>query len=436
MRPSAHRWLIVAALFTVTYAVSTPLAAYGVFLPVLADTFAWSRGSLATALSINLLVGGLATLPIGALAGRYGPRVVLVLTAPLTGAGFALVSTIAARWQLYLFVGVLGGIGMSSFYLLGTSTVAHWFHERRGLAIALVLVGFNLGYMTGGPVAAWLIATVGWRAAYALLGGCSGALAVVVPLTVRLPSAAEGAALRAAAHREAPGSAGRVIALHPVAELGVTFSDALLDPRQWYLNMSWLLLGALTLMVSVHIVPFARDRGIDLAGASLALTAYGVGSVTGRIAGGAACDRFGAAPTIRVAYTVEALGLLALWWLPSRGALLGCLAAFGMGFAASDTIVVKAVPDVFGVGAMRVMMSVLSLGWRLGAALGPAVAGFLYDVTGSYAIPFGASPLVVLASWALFARATSSRYRQRWPGHSHTGSRRVDAAAPVLDGDD
>ena len=43
MRPAPRRWLIVAALFTVTYGVLTPLAAYGVFLPVFAETFAWSR---------------------------------------------------------------------------------------------------------------------------------------------------------------------------------------------------------------------------------------------------------------------------------------------------------------------------------------------------------------------------------------------------------
>ena len=46
MRPSARRWLIVLALFVVTYGISTPLAAYGVFLPVLAETYGWSRPEL------------------------------------------------------------------------------------------------------------------------------------------------------------------------------------------------------------------------------------------------------------------------------------------------------------------------------------------------------------------------------------------------------
>src|SRR5437667_5086924 len=46
VRPPARRWLIVAALFMVTFGIATPLAAYGVFLPVLAESFAWSRRHL------------------------------------------------------------------------------------------------------------------------------------------------------------------------------------------------------------------------------------------------------------------------------------------------------------------------------------------------------------------------------------------------------
>ena len=71
-------------------------------LPVLSEALGWSRGAVSIALSINLLVGGLAGFGIGALADRYGPRVMLVLTVILAGAAFALVSLVDALWQLYL----------------------------------------------------------------------------------------------------------------------------------------------------------------------------------------------------------------------------------------------------------------------------------------------------------------------------------------------
>jgi MFS family permease len=412
MRPPVRRRLTVAALFVVTCGISIPLAAYGVFLPVLAEAFGWSRGAISTALSINLVLGGLAGLGIGALADRHGPRVLLAPTVALAGAAFALVSTVGALWQLYLFVGVLGGVGMSSFYLLSATTVARWFDERRGLALALVLVGFNLGYILGGPLAAWLIGKVGWRVAYAVLGGGCGMITLLAALFVRLPRPSEAAALHVLSGRPSGQPSGQMDAAEVPHRGGVTLRDALADPRQWCLNVAWLLLGGLAFMITVHIVPFARDQGVSLAGASLALTAYGIGSVVGRVAAGAMSDRIGTVTTMRIAYAVQALALLALLWLPSRETLFGSLAAFGAGFAAADTMIAKVIPDVFGVRAIGAIMGVLTLGWRSGAALGPAAAGFLYDLSGSYAVPFGAAPGVVLVSWALFAVATSRRARR------------------------
>ena len=396
MRPTARRWWIVAALFTVTFGVSTPLAAFGVFLPVFAETFGWSRGAISTALSVNLLLGGVAGLVIGTLADRSGPRVTLVSTVLLAGIAFSLASTVTALWQLYLLVGVLGGVGMSSFYLLSTTTVTRWFSERRGFALALVLVGFNLAYITAGPLAAWLIAKVGWRAAYALLAGTCGLVTMVAALTVRLPRAGEA---------PSPGAAAISASTGP----NVTLADALVDPRQWYLNISWLLLGALTLMISVHIVSFARDQGISLAQASLALTAYGAGAVGGRIGSGIVSDRIGTFTTIRLSYVLQLLGLATLLWLSSLEALLLSLLLLGIGFASADTMLAKAVPEVFGTRALGAILGVLNLGWRFGAALGPVSAGFLYDVTGAYTIPFGAAPVVVLVSWGLFALGSSGR---------------------------
>ena len=163
----------------------------------------------------------------------------------------------------------------------------------------------------------------------------------------------------------------------------------------------------------VHAVPFARDRGVSLADASLALTAYGIGSVAGRLTAGFVSDRLGTRATIGTAYVIEIVALVTLLWFPSRAALLGSLVLFGAGFAASDTMVAKVIPEVFGVRAIGAIMGILTLGWRLGAAIGPAAAGFLYDLTGAYTIPFGAAPIAVALSWVLFSLSTTRSRRVR-----------------------
>ncbi len=187
MRLNQQRWLVVAALFTITFGVANPFAAFGVFLPVLAEEFGWSRGAISVALSINFLLGGLAGFLVGTVADRYGPRAILLVTVVLAGTGVALASTVRALWQFYLVIGVMGGIGMSAFYVLSTSTVARWFDRRRGLAIGIVLTGFNLGFVTGGLAAAWLIAHVGWRAAYVVLGAGCSVVGILAALLVRDP---------------------------------------------------------------------------------------------------------------------------------------------------------------------------------------------------------------------------------------------------------
>lgn len=388
----SRRWSIVLALFVVTFGLSMPLAAYGVFLPVIAETFGWSRGATATALSFNLVIGGVAGFFVGRLADRHGPRAMLMVTVAFAGIGFGLVSSVTALWQLYVLVGVLGGTGMSSFYLLSASTVAHWFHDRRGLALALVLAGFNLGYMAAGPLAAWLIDQLGWRPAYAVIGFGCAIVSLLAATTVRLPRAAERVTAR-------PVGA-------TTSAAGITLAQALRDPRFWSLNVSWLLLGGVIFTFSVHAVPFARDQGVSLAIASLALTAYGIGSVLGRVASGLLSDRVGARATIRAAYVVELLALVVLATAPTPNVLLIVMTLFGVGAAGSDNTLVKVIPDLVGLRAIGAIMGVLTLGWRMGAALGPAAAGFLYDLTGSYAVPFGATPVAVAVSWVLFRLST------------------------------
>ena len=389
--PRAEAWRVVAALFVVTACLSTAVSSFGVFLPVLTETFGWSRGAVSSALAINLFTGGLAAFPVGSIADRRGPRGVLAATVLIGATGFALTAGLTHLWHLYAAYGLLVGIGMSSIYVLSTTTVSRWFAERRGLALSIVLSGFNLGWLLGGPFTALLVRHVGWRGAYLGLAVLIAGVAGPATLGVRYPARPREA--------RAPGEPG-------AAPVGAVLRRALADPRFWCLEGAWFVFGLVLMTISVHSVPYARDAGLSLDRAALALSAFGVGAGVGRLVAGAAADRFGARVTMRACVVVQGMALAILILGPPLWALLPVLVAFGVGAAGGDNSFVKVVPDVFGLGALASIMSVLGVGWRSGAALGPAAAGFLYDATRSYTIPFCVALVLLGVGAALFASGT------------------------------
>jgi MFS transporter, OFA family, oxalate/formate antiporter len=385
----APRWRVVVALFIVTSCIATAVSTFAVFLPVLSDTFGWSRGAVSVVLSISLMLGGVAAFPVGRIADRRGPSAVLATTVGIGAIGFVCSARIDALWHLYLSYGVLVGIGMSSIYVLTAATVARWFDARRGIALAIVLSGFNLGWLTGGPLAAYLIERWGWRTAYAALGVLVAVVGVPASLGVGYPRAAPP----------------RVVPSAPEAARRAAFGDT----RLWCFVTAWCFLGLVFMMVTVHSVSYAHDRGLPLEQASLALSAFGVGAVSGRLLAGAAADRFGAAPTMRVCLLIQlvALGALLLG-LPTWTVILTLL-LFGLGASGADNAFVKAVSDVFGLAALATIMSVVGLGWRSGAGIGLALAGFVHDVTGSYTPSFAFAVLALAVSWTLFRLGTAPR---------------------------
>jgi MFS family permease len=388
---------VVLALFCVVTAISMAVSAFGVFLPVLNAAFGWTRGAISVALSINLALGGAAAFGVASVADRRGPRGVLALTVVIGAAGLLLTSRIDALWHFYVTYGVMVGIGFSSVYVLTAATVARWFAERRGLAFAVVLSGFNLGWVIGGPVAAVLIARMGWRAAYVVLGLVVSGIGVPACLRVRYPQPIDVTRGDAVSARGTTSSTVRA-----------SLRSALSDRRLWLLASGWFSTGLVFMMVTAHCVPFARDRGLPLERASLLLTAYGIGSAAGRLSSGLIADRFGATATMYLCVAIQALALCVLVGAPPAWALLPVLVVFGVGASGADNAVVKIVPEVFGLPALASVMSVLSLGWRFGAALGPAGAGFLYDLTQSYTVPFSAG-LGILAISVLLLRLVTVR---------------------------
>jgi len=375
------------------FGVWIPHAGFGVFLPVLAREFGWSRGAISVAASLNSFIGGAIGFLVGAANDRYGPRPILALGALLAGLGYLFASAVNALWHFYLLLGGLLGIAMAGMYFVPAATVSRWFVERRGLALGIVQGGVNLPFVVGGPLIAFLIGRFGWRTAYLLLAGLVWAVAVPASLFTRRPAGDGSPAARAT-----PSS-------------GVTLREALLDRRLWLLSGTLSLQGFTYMMVVVHIVPYVKDRGVTLEAASLSLTIFGFSQIGGGLLFGAVADRLGTRRTFWFCLGVELLALTGVVAGPSLPILYFLIMCLGLGTVGADTSLLKSVSEVFGVRAIGAILGAMNLGWRLGAGLGPAAAGFIYDATGSYSVAFGIASAGLLMSLTLFTLSTSPRRR-------------------------
>jgi len=85
-----------------------------------------------------------------------------------------------AIWQLYVFYFALGIVSGGAGAMPYTDVVSHWFDRHRGLALSVMMLVMGLGAIAIPSVAQRLVATLGWRAAYAVFG----LLIVLIPLPV------------------------------------------------------------------------------------------------------------------------------------------------------------------------------------------------------------------------------------------------------------
>jgi MFS family permease len=103
--------------------------------------------------SLYVLVYTVMGVITGPATDRLGPRVVVLAGAGLLGLGYFLLATARAEWQLFLFLGLVAGLGMSAVFIPLNATVVRWFSRRRGLALAISGTGVNTALIFG-PLAA------------------------------------------------------------------------------------------------------------------------------------------------------------------------------------------------------------------------------------------------------------------------------------------
>jgi MFS family permease len=398
-------WIVLGAV-TICLLASTGLrGTFAVYIKPIETEMGWSRAALSMAAAISLLLLG-ATGPFaGRLADRWGPRRVIVLALALLGLGGIGMAFAHTLWQLYLAAGVVMAVGAGGAALsTGSAVVARWFQTHRGMAIGFAAGGMSAGQLILLPLASWLVLAHGWRASILWLG--VGLLVLVLPLAAWLvrntpeerglrPYGAVGVALTAA-QVKAEQQAGRV-----------SISEAAQTLPFWLLVSTFFVCGYTSVgMIGTHFIPHALEHNFTPMQASAALGVMGAMNIVGTVGSGWLCDRVGRRWPLAIFYFVRGLSLIFLLYVWNVPSLHFWAALFGLNYISTVPPTTTLTANIYGRFSVGELSGWIFFAHQVGAAIAAALAGWVYEWTGSYAPAFVSAALMgfLAAGMALMIR--------------------------------
>lgn len=371
---------IVASGFCIQALGIGTFVAFGVFFkPLLAD-FGWSRATLSGAQSMALFIAGCLGILVGRLNDRFGPRVVVTVAGFFFGLGLILMSGLNSVWQLYLFYGLVVGIGLSSIDIVPLSTIARWFIRRRGVMTGIAKVGTGTGQFAIPLVASMLIVAYGWRNSYLIIGAVAMVLLIAVGQLLRRDPARQG--LLPDGNRESQATSSKP------AETGLYLHEALRTRQFWTICLAYCASMFCLLIIMVHIVAHATDIGIASTTAAGILSAIGGISMAGRFMTGIAVDRIGNRLAMLFCLILLILALLWMQLAIELWMLILFAIVYGLAHGGIFTVISPIVAEYFGLRAHGALFGIVFFSSMVGGAIGPVIAGRIYDVTRSYDIAF------------------------------------------------
>lgn len=395
-----HGWKILGlSTFSQFVAVGFTVYLIGIYIGPLAKAYSATRGQLGWSATIFYVASAVMGPLLGYWVDRGKVRIILTSGGIMLAAGFLLLSQSVNLLQAALVSILLLAPGAAMLGVVpSTAMIVQWFERRRGFAIGVSAAGMSLGGFLMPPLVAWLISSFEWRFSLVLLAvaivmllvPAAWLLAVSRPSDMgQYPDGADEPPWRDITPGEVPG---------PTARLGKIVSQR----NFWMISLSVGLLSFGSVLMITYLVPFARERGIDLQMSASMLSVFAGCAMVGKFAAGWLCDRFHCANVMTAIITTATFG-----WLPMlfmSGITAFSVSAGIVGFAVGSLVPVWASliarnfgPEVYGrvQGAMSLAVVVFIM------IPGP-LGGYLSDVYGTYATGFSmlwwAFPVAIVCS--------------------------------------
>ena len=385
-----YGYTIIMASFFMQAIVWGITNSFGIFFAPLMNEFNWSRATISGAASLCFLVHGLSSMVLGNLNDRLGPRLIMSICGIFLGLGFWLMAKVISAWQLYLFYGLVVGIGLGGIDVIPLSTVTRWFKKKRGLMTGIIKVGTGVGMFIMPFFITWLLKGYGWRISFTVLA------VIIMVSVIFLGQFLVRDPIRKAQFID--NETNRTSENSNKTEEGLTFKEAIRTQQLWTICAIFFIILLCVYTILIHIVQHAIDFGIPAAVAAGILATIGGVSISGRFLMGGAGDRIGEKSALLVCLLFL---LISLFWLQIAQTLwMFYLFAIFYGFAHGGffSLLSPLIAKQFGTRTHGLLYGIVIFSSTIGGAIGPFMAGYIFDATRNYKIVF-----LILAALCIIA---------------------------------
>ena len=396
-----YGYIVILASFSIMFVMWGVHFAFGVFFkPILSD-FGWTRAMTSGAYSLCTITNGLLAMVMGGLTDKLGPRLVMTFCGVFLGLGYFLMSRLDALWQLYLFYGIIIGIGMSGGFVPLVSTVVRWFVDRRGVMTGIVAAATGAGALIGPPVANFLISKLSWRISFLVLGNIAFLVIVLFAQLLRRDPAQVGQRPYGENREDKNGTG--------LNDEGLSLREALFTGRFWIFFITGFSYGYCVFSIMVHIVPHTIELGFLSAQAANLMATLGAAIIIGKVLLGRMGDIWGSRQLMVFSFILMAIALFCLMFVKNLWMLHLIIGGFGFGYGGCAVSHSPIVALLFGLRAHGLIFGVFGVSVAIGGAVGPFLTGYVFDVTESYQFAFLAGTFLSLVGFILSAILKSIR---------------------------
>lgn len=353
---------------------------WGVFLLPIEQSMGWSRAAISLAVSILLLVfSGFMSIG-GFCEKKYGPRITAAVGGLLVALGWIGASFSQSPGWLYLFYGVLGGIGTGLGYIPSVSCGIKWFPGKKGLVTGIIIFGFGFGAAFLSPVMTYFINVFGWRSTMLYGGIVFGFLIFTFAQLLKEPVHDPAASGAQAQEPERDYSPGQMIKTSAFKVLFVTYFLAMVA-------------GMMTIG---HVVAFAMGQGLTAIQGAFALTILSVFNGVGRVLAGYLSDLWGGRKALVLLFFLIGMGMFLFFHATGITSFYLLSAFIGLCFGGFLAVYPPLTAEYYGKKNFAVNYGLVFIGYGSGCFLGPLAGGLVYDFFQSYMKAFYASGFLAL----------------------------------------